>query len=489
MYGRTIERVLGAVLVSFCLSSSSGSPCRAREGDGKVLAAMKKAASFMADTVSTRGGYVYMYSKDLSRRWGEIPARETQIWCQPPGTPAVGMMFLEAYRVTGEEEFLRYAERAADALVWGQHPSGGWHYLIDFDMPGIRKWYEETASRCWGWEEYYHYYGNCTFDDSATYAPARFLLELYTTTLDPKYRTPLLKALGFVLEAQYPNGGWPQRYPLMYDFPHDGIADYTHYYTFNDGVIRNNVMLLFEAWEKLGNEEYLKAARRGMDFYIISQLPEPQAGWAQQYTMDMKPGAARTYEPAAVSTHRTVRNIRDLMIFYTMTGDRRYLNPIPSAIEWLRNSVINTDPSAGYTHAGFYEPGTNEPLYYHFKGTCPEDHTWWIDHDRTGAWWYRKSAKPDIEGLEREYERVSALTPEQALAEYRASKEKKTTPKPDTAEVERIISSMDSRGAWITEMRVRKYDKGMLKVPPDIIEGIDIRVFLKNMNTLMDSLR
>ena len=28
--------------------------------------------------------------------------------------------------------------------------------------------------------------------------------------------------------------------------------------------------------------------RGGMDFLIISQLPPPQAGWAQQYNMEMK---------------------------------------------------------------------------------------------------------------------------------------------------------------------------------------------------------
>ena len=453
-----------------------------------VLAAMKKASAYMAETVSTHGGYVDKYTPDLSRRWGEVPARETQIACQPPGTPAMGTLFLDAYKATGETAFLRYAEMAANALIWGQHPAGGWHYIIDFDMPGIRKWYDEVASKCWGWEEYYHYYGNCSFDDMATYAPAKFLLDLYMTTYDPKYRAPLVKALDFILAAQYPNGAWPQRYPLMYDYPHGGHDDYTHYYTFNDGAIQNNIMLLFEAWEKLGNEAYRDAAVRGMDFYIASQLGEPQAGWAQQYTMDMQPGWARTYEPAAVSCNRTMSNINFLQRYFTMTGDRRYLEPIPAAIAWIERSALTSGASSGGTHAGFYEVGTNEPLYYHFEGTGPDDYRCWVDHEIEGAWWYRRSVKPDIAAMKRSYERYARMTSEDALAEHEASKAPdESGVNADPNRVEEIINALDSNGAWITTMRVRQYDKGMLDPSPVTdVEGIDISVFIRNMSVLID---
>ena len=449
-----------------------------------ALAAMKKAADFMTNTVSNHGGYVYAWSENLSQQWGEIPARPTQVWTQPPGTPTVGMMYLDANKATGETAFLDFAKRAADALIWGQHPAGGWHYVIDFDMPGLRKWYDEVASKCWGWEEYYHYYGNCTYDDQATSAPTEFLLELYTATLDPAYREPLLRALGFILESQYPNGAWPQRYPIMDDYPHDGHADYTPYYTFNDGVIVNNIELLIPVWEKLGDEKYWKAALRGMDFYLISQLPKPQAGWAQQYTLDMQPGAGRSYEPAAVSVHRTVSNLKDLMKFYAITGDRRYLAPVPAALEWLVSSKIHNDPSKNYTHAGFYEPGTNKPLYYHFTGESKEESTHRIDYIEDGAWWYRKTAQPNIDGLRREYERLMATSPEEARAEYEASKQQPKPSPVDTALIEEIISSLDSRGAWITEVGVTDFSKGMLSLPPKKIRGIDIRVFIRNMRTL-----
>ena len=64
--------------VFFCvLINTANTAAEPKEKD--VLAAMKKAAGFMVNTVSTNGGYVYMYSEDLSQQWGEVPARKTQI--------------------------------------------------------------------------------------------------------------------------------------------------------------------------------------------------------------------------------------------------------------------------------------------------------------------------------------------------------------------------------------------------------------------------
>ncbi|MBT4485316.1 MAG: pectate lyase, partial [Candidatus Latescibacteria bacterium] len=256
--------------------------CLAAPKEKDVIRAMKQATSFMTETVSTNGGFVWNYSADLSRCWGEVPARKTQIWVQG-ATNGVGEMFLDVYDVTGDGYYLECAKRTANAIIWGQYPAGGWHYLIDFDMAGIRKWYDEVASRCWGWEEYYHYYGNCTYDDDATASAIRLLMMIYLETLDSAYKKPLLKGLEFVLESQFPNGAWPQRYPLKFDYPKDGRPDYTSYYTFNDGVIPNNIFLLLDAYEKLGDRRYYDAARRGMDFYLICQGPEDQAGWAEQY--------------------------------------------------------------------------------------------------------------------------------------------------------------------------------------------------------------
>lgn len=39
---------------------------------------------------------------------------------------------MNAYQLTGESYYLKAAQAAADALIWGQHSSGGWPYMLDF---------------------------------------------------------------------------------------------------------------------------------------------------------------------------------------------------------------------------------------------------------------------------------------------------------------------------------------------------------------------
>ena len=452
----------------------------------EALAAMNRATDFMMNTVSTKGGFVDRYTEDLSERWGEVPARNSMIWVQDPGTVTVGEMLLDVYRATGDARFLDAAKGAADALVLGQHPSGGWNYFIDFDAEGVPEWYEEVGAQCWGWEEFYHYYGNCTYDDDTTTGAARFLLDLYATTLDPAYRVPLDKVIGFILESQYPIGGWPQRYPLRDDHPANGHADYTPCLTFNDGVTTGNIDFLLEAYGQLGNEAYKEAAMRGMYFVAIAQLGTPQAGWAQQYDLDLTPAGARSFEPQSLCTSTTCGNIRTLMRFYKMTGDRRFLRGIPDALDWLDNSFLPEGHSdQGHTHAQFVELGTNNPLYAHREGTCREDGRYWVDSEPGNfPGHYGMQARIDVDSLREEYGRVAALSPEEATAQYAAQQNASPaaqTIAPETARA--LIDSLNARGAWVEDLSVPDYLDWKYR-PRRHFRGISTRTYVRNMRAL-----
>ena len=203
------------VLVGVLVFASVAARAQYPPTRGQVLDAMKRATTFMVEKVSTEGGYVWTYLPDLSRRWGEVEARRTMIWIQPPGTPSMGHLFLDAYHATGDEYYYRAAEKAAGALIRAQHPSGGWHYMADFaGERSMQEWYDTIGKNAWRLEEFQHNWGNATFDDGGTAEASTLMLRLYLERHDPTFKAALDRAIRFVLDSQYPVGAWPQRFPL-----------------------------------------------------------------------------------------------------------------------------------------------------------------------------------------------------------------------------------------------------------------------------------
>ena len=380
----------------------------------QVEQAMYKATKFMVDSVSTQGGYLWYYLPDLSRRWGEMEAYKTMIWVQD-GTISVGHMLLDAYNATGNEYFYDAAQKAADGLIWGQSNEGGWNYLIDFAGDrSLKKWYATIGKNGWRLEEFQHYYGNDTYDDDVTSDAARFLLRLYLEKLDPKYKPALDKAINFVLKSQYPSGGWPQRYPLMYDFNKAGHPDYTSFYTFNDDVIWENVYFLIQCYQTLGEQRFLNPIKRGMDFYYISQ--QANGAWGQQYNMDMEVAGARTYEPAAYLPRATFWNSLLLLKFYEYTGDHKYLSRIPDAVSWLEKVRLpkSMTESGKYTHSLFVEVGSDKPIFVHRKGSNVTYGYYYVDTIDTKLLGHMHGkGNINIQYLKGEYARVSAKSPEE----------------------------------------------------------------------------
>ncbi len=453
---------------------------------GEVTEAMRQATTFMVEKVSVHGGYAWTVTEDLSTRWGEVPARPSQIWVQA-GTPMVGMAFLDAYEVTRDRLFLDAARRAADALIFGQTPEGGWHYFVDFDPAGLEDWYRTRASQFkYGYEEYRHYYGNATNDDQVTSDATEFLLRLYATSLDTAYRAPLIKALDFALKAQYPSGGWPQRYPLRYEFSHDGLPDYTSFYTLNDGAQQGYVEMLVRAYRTLGDTRYLDAARRGADFYIAVQGPDGEAGWAEQYGMDMRPTSARTHEPTGYVIRESRDALRVLELFYALTGDARYLAPIPRCLAWFdrvnREAIELKRPPMRY-----WQPGTNLPVYNIRTGA--------FNADGYGLYKWTTVPEPDmvvkpavdVAPIRQEYETVAALKTPEARAAYVKAYLDPVAVVPPAADAAAVIKGLDTRGAWVTNDVRAHLPEGPGKHSGDTkpMRGISTGVFVRNLRTLI----
>lgn len=378
--------------------------------------AMLKATRYMVEVVSTNGGYLWYYLPDFSRQWGEMEAYKTMIWLQHPGTISMGHLFLDAYRATGDPYYYQAAVKAANALIWGQSHHGGWNYMIDFAGDrSLKQWYNTIGKNGWRLEEFQHYYGNATFDDDVTSDAARFLLRIYLEKMDPSYKPALDKAIDFILKSQYPNGGWPQRYPLRHDFNKQNRPDYTSFHTFNDDVIWENVHFLIQCYLTLGDERFLDPIHRGMNFYIIAQ--DGSGAWGQQLDHNMQTAGARSYEPAALMPSTTFTNAMLLLKFYQYTGERKYLDRVPDAIRWLEETRLPEQQTTvdGATHPTFIDKDTQKPVYVHRKGSNVIHGSYYTDDDdRNLLSHYGGKCHISIEQLKKEYARVTNLSIEEA---------------------------------------------------------------------------
>ena len=383
----------------------------------EVEDAMRTATRFMVDDVAVNGGYVWSYLADFSRRWGEMEARPSMIWTQAPGTPEMGQIFLDAYHATGDVDYYKAAAKAADGLIAGQHESGGWNYVIDFaGEDSLREWYATIGRNGWRLEEFQHYYGNATFDDHATIESARLLLRIYLEQREPRFRAALDKAINFVLESQYPSGGWPQRFPPAPAFENHGHPDYTGYVTLNDDVAEANIDFLLLVLQQLQDERVREPIRRAMDLFPKLQQPLPSPGWAMQYTTDLQPAAARTYEPLAVSPHTTGAALEKLMDFYELTGDRKYLEPISVSIDWLESveAPASTHTADGGNYFRYVEIGTNRYMRSHRRGSNAQNGEYYINYDMSN---YKATKRVDTAALRERLERLLATPPEAATTD------------------------------------------------------------------------
>ncbi|MBM4156556.1 MAG: hypothetical protein FJ221_16235 [Lentisphaerae bacterium] len=436
---------------------------------------LRRAVDFYSQHVASHGGYVYRYSADLAKREGEGKTGPDTVWVQPPGTPSVGMAYLDAYEHTAEPCLLAAAKVAGECLVQGQLRSGAWTAHIDF-APELRKKSAYRVDpppkkRAFNWS---------TFDDDKSQSAIRFLsrLDRALDFKDPRIHEAITFSLEAVLKAQFPNGAWPQafqefpdpgKYPVLrashpesWPRKHPG-GDYWVYYTFNDNAIGDTIDSLLLAAEVYREPRYREAALRAGEFILLARMPEPQPAWAQQYDFEMHPVWARKFEPPAISGSESQGILRSLMRLYIETGDRKFLEPVPPAIAYFRRSAL-TDGRL----ARFYELRTNKPLYFTRQYELTYDDSDMPTH-------YGFKIENDLDRLAQQYERVAQLTGEQ-LAAVRHTKDRPTITSTLEAQVRGTITALDERGAWVEEGRLRYHGDA-----DDTRRIIDSAAFIKNL--------
>ena len=440
------------ILTSATLPAGETKPLR-----GEVNAALRRGVQFFRDRVAVNGTYLWQYSEDLSKREGEGKAPATRGWVQPPGTPAVGMAFLHAYEATGDAYYLEAARETAHGLVAGQLRSGGWTYSIDFD-PAERK---KVAYRKNGGAKGRN---TTTLDDDTTQSALRFLMatDQALKAGDAAIHRCAIDALESILRAQYPNGAWPQgydefpdpaqfpikpaSYPETWSRTWPGSQQYWRRYTLNDNSLATMIETMFEAARVLGADPSTKglatqcraAALAAGDFLIRAQMPEPQPAWAQQYDFDMHPSWARKFEPPSISGGESQTALETLLRLFEETGDRKYLEPIPRALDYLRRSRLSDGRLAR-----FYELRSNTPLYFTKDYRLTHD-----DKDMPTHYAFKVSDRTDA--ISRGYARLGTNNAPAV----------KSTPKLTAkfeSDVQRIVAAQDANGRWVEEGRLRHH--------------------------------
>jgi hypothetical protein len=441
-----------------------------------VQDALQRAVSFFDEEVSIEGGYVWAYAEDLSLREGEGKATAQTAWVQPPGTPTVGMALLNAYRLTKEPICLRAATRTAHALVKGQLVSGGWTYRIEFD-PKARTRYRYRKPPAGGEKAF----NVSTLDDDTTQSALRFLMEYDRETgmQDEVVHEALLYALSALLAVQRPNGGFPQGFAgppdpkefpdLAASYPADWSREwsnqtYWNCYTINDNAHADTLSTVLLAWRIYGEDRYLASARRAGEFLVKAQMPDPQPAWAQQYDAQMQPCWARKFEPPSITGGESQGVMRTLILLFHETGEKRFLEPIPRAIQYLRQSILPDGKLAR-----FYELKTNRPLFF----TRDYQLTY---SDADTPTYYAFKVDNQLASIERQYEQALKSGPQPRLGRLPTAPRLSSSL---TAEARRVVQQLDQRGRWI--------EQGRLKTAPadaPITRIITTQTFVRNLGIL-----
>jgi PelA/Pel-15E family pectate lyase len=460
------------VVASILLLFHSPAPA---QGDlrQQAIDTMYKAAQFYHSHVASHGGYVYHYSLDLTQRWGEGVATKNQIWVQPPGTPTVGLAYLKAYEATGDRFYLDAATDAAIALVYGQLKSGGWTNSIDFD-PNSKHVADYRNHRGRG-------KNNSSLDDGQTQSAIQLIVEVDKALKfqnQPIHESAVI-ALDALLRAQFPNGGFPQIWigpveaqPTLkasypdYDWRTEGrIKNYWDMYTLNDNVTGYVADTLIIAHKVYEDQKYLTALKKLGDFLLLAQMPDPQPGWAQQYSYEMKPIWARKFEPPGVSGDETQEVLETLMKIARVTSDRKYLEPIPRAAAWLKSSLLPDGRLARY-----YELKTNRPLYMTRQG---DRYSLSYDDSKlpTHYGWKTESR---LEELGKQYAQLRTTNPQG----------RQTYSKQRVQQVRQLIKSLDEQGRWISTFDGERL-VGQAKMPIGT-KYLSSQVFSDNLTALSE---
>lgn len=247
-----------------------------------------------------------------------------------------------------------------------------------------------------------------TFDNGATTGELRFLARAFNATGDGTLKEAFLKGLNNIFEAQYPNGGWPQYFPLS--------AQYHRHITFNDDAMVRVMRFLRDVAREpefgFVDAEKRKLAQGAFDRGVACILKtQVKVGdlltvWCAQHDeVTLQPASARSYELVSLSGSESVGILELLMSLEKPSAE--VIKAVDAGVAWFETAklkgirqvkvdgdkkIIN-DLDAPALWARFYEIGTNRPFFSGRDGVKKYSIAEIESERRNGYGWYGEWGK------------------------------------------------------------------------------------------------
>lgn len=257
-----------------------------------------------------------------------------------------------------------------------------------------------------------------TFDNGATSTQIRWLAAYHPNASaadQAKIQAALTQAVQFVLRAQYPNGGFPQSYPLRGGY-HDAV-------TLNDNVMTDLLNLL---WDIANQPDYrwlaadLRAAaqagfHKGVDWLVQAQVlvDGKRTVWtAQHHPLSGAPVAARKFEQISLVSSESAAVLQLLLdkgLDKALDKEQSIPGVLPalcSGIAWLQQHQIRdkiwqrhdtgsalVEKKGAQLWARFYSLPQQQPVFFDRDGQVYSDVNQLSLERQQGYGWYQTNAK------------------------------------------------------------------------------------------------
>ena len=307
------------------------------------------------------------YIRMLTRRlWpNELPLRAHK-GNKYGGLTYEGMLDLVLYEAFGDMWFLDQAQRVGKITLRAQQKQGHFPMRIWMEFQGRRRPNElgptdiGLSGIIGSWPKYSPQH-IARLQDGFQDVPMSYLLHLYRITGRKPYLEGARKIADLYVTAQNPNGSWSGSYDLKERVGR--IADnksVTNGGEFDDGGIKRPFWSLILMHHVTGEDKYLESVVRCADWILEAEIVNEKArGWAGFYNSKNEPVYGRGFELPHIYTTVFFANVGRIMMWaHWLTGDKKYMEGIRPAFEWLKK---HRDPKRGW--ASYYNWKTGEPIY------------------------------------------------------------------------------------------------------------------------------